>query len=114
MKKHRLIGLYTFHKPSLLIADLDLIKIVLTKEFTHFHDRGLYCNEVFDPLSGHLFLIGGQKWKNLRSKLTPTFTSGKLKKMFGIIKEKGDDLCEILESDAQNREIIEVREMMAR
>lgn len=112
LKKYRYGGLYTLHKPSLLIADLDLVKIVLTKEFAHFHDRGLYCNESFDPLSGHIFLLSGQKWKNLRAKLTPTFTSGKLKGMFGILKGKGDHLCEILEG--HNGEVVEVKDMMAR
>lgn len=114
MKKHRYFGLYTFHKPSLIIADLDLVKMVLTKEFSHFHDRGLYCNEEFDPLSGHIFLLSGQKWKNLRAKLTPTFTSGKLKQMFEILTEKSESLSKILESKAQNREVVEIKEIMAR
>ncbi|XP_043482165.1 probable cytochrome P450 6a14 [Leptopilina heterotoma] len=112
MKKYRYGGLYTFHKPCLMIADLDLVKMVLTEKFQHFHDRGLYCNETVDPLSGHIFFLSGQKWENLRAKLTPIFTSEKLEGMFGIFKEKSDHLCFTLESHKQK--IIEVKDIMAR
>ncbi|XP_011699205.1 PREDICTED: probable cytochrome P450 6d4 [Wasmannia auropunctata] len=65
-KHHRVIGMYSLFKPNLVINDLDLIRMVLTKEFGSFHDRGMYCNEKIDPLSNHLFLISGKKWRNMR------------------------------------------------
>ena len=106
--------MYTFHKPSLVIADPDLIRMVMTKEFLHFHDRGIYCNEEVDPLSGHIFLLPGQKWRNLRVKLTPTFTSGKMKQMFYVLKDKADVLVETLESKARNHELVEIKDIIAR
>lgn len=112
MKKYRYGGLFTFYKPSLMIADLDLVKMVLTEKFEHFHDRGLYCNEKVDPLSAHIFFLPGQKWTDLRAKLTPIFTTEKLEGMFGIFREKSDRLCEILEDHNQN--VIEVKDIMAR
>lgn len=70
------IGLYFFNEPTLLIIEPELIKTLLTKEFSKFHSRGLYYNENIDPLSGHLVNLAGEKWKRIRSKLTPIFTSG--------------------------------------
>ncbi|XP_020281147.1 probable cytochrome P450 6a14 [Pseudomyrmex gracilis] len=112
-KDHRAFGMYTFFKPNLVIADLDLVRIVLTKEFGNFHDRGWYCNEKTDPLSGHLFLLPGKKWRHLRVKLTPTFTSGKLKQMFGILKECGEEFATSLEKVAKTNSCIEIKEIFA-
>ncbi|EFN86292.1 Cytochrome P450 6d3, partial [Harpegnathos saltator] len=65
-KEHRVFVMYTYFKPNLMITDLDLIRIVLMKEFKSFHDRGWYSNEKIDPMSGQLFLLSGKKWRNLR------------------------------------------------
>lgn len=76
------VGLYFFHRPMVLALQPDFIKHVLIKDFEYFHDRGLYHNPVGDPLSAHLFSMGGEPWRRMRSRLTPTFTSGKMKFMY--------------------------------
>lgn len=113
-KEHRAFGIYTFFKPNLVIADPDLIREVLTKEFKNFHDRGMFCNDKVDPLSGHLFLLPGKKWRNLRVKLTPTFTSGKIKKMFVNLKMCGEEFVKSLESIAQTGDSIEIKDWFVR
>lgn len=70
------IGVYGLLRPILFIRDPELIRAILIKDFAHFSGRGVHCNEDYDPLSAHLFTLCGQKWKNLRAKLSPTFTSG--------------------------------------
>ncbi|XP_044018689.1 probable cytochrome P450 6a14 isoform X2 [Aphidius gifuensis] len=113
-KKYRYFGMYTFHKPSLVINDPDLIRIVMTKNFQNFHDRGMYCNEKIDPLSGHLFSLPGSKWKNLRVKLTPTFTSGKMKQMFGTICQSTDRLIDYVKKYSDNHQVVEMKDITAR
>jgi cytochrome P450 family 6 len=111
-KHHGAFGIYTFFKP--VIADLNLIRIILTKEFESFHDRGFYCNEKIDPLTGHLFLLSGTKWRTMRTKLTHTFTSGQIKQMFTIVKEIGNQLAKYLENQAQMKESIEIKDIFSR
>jgi cytochrome P450 family 6 len=107
-------GIYSFTKPRFTVRDPDIIKNILIKDFTSFHDRGLFRDEEIEPLSGHLFLIGGSRWKNLRAKLTPNFTSGKMKMMFQTMVECGHELGSILEKCASNEEIIEIKDFLAR
>lgn len=78
----KLFGMYFFARPLAVLLDADLIKNVMIKDFDNFDERGIYSNEEDDPLSAHLLALDGDKWKKLRSKLTPTFTSGKMKFMY--------------------------------
>jgi cytochrome P450 family 6 len=107
-------GIYAFTKPMFIFRDPDIIKNILVKEFTSFHDRGLCNDEEIDPLIGHLFFLPGNRWRNLRVKLTPTFTSGKMKMMFQTLVDCGHELVSILEKSANNGEIIEIKDILAR
>jgi cytochrome P450 family 6 len=107
-------GIYSFTEPRFLLRDPDIIKTVLVKDFQSFHDHGLFRDEDLEPLLGHLFLIGGSRWKNLRAKLTPTFSSGKMKMMFQTFVECGQELGSTLEKSASNEEVIEIKDIMAR
>ncbi|XP_038107240.1 probable cytochrome P450 6a14 [Culex quinquefasciatus] len=110
----RFFGLYFFLEPILVVTDLDLIKAIMIKDFAHFPDRGQYCNARDDPVSAHLFNIEGQAWRSLRAKLTPTFTSGKLKSMFPTLKAVGDNLARCLEVVVGEGSDVELKDCMAR
>lgn len=112
-KKDRLVGIYMLHKPYLIVNDPDLIRDVLARQFANFHDRGIFHNQETDPLSGNLFQLSGKPWRNLRVKLTPTFTSGKIKQMFPILKETGDTLAKFLENEARTGATIDVKDIFA-
>jgi cytochrome P450 family 6 len=108
------IGIYLFFRPALLVRDRELVKTILTKDFQHFHDRGVYCEPKSDPMSGNLFALTGEPWKNLRSSLTPAFTSGKLKGMFSQIHEVGNELVKLMTPMAQKGEAIDIRDLAGR
>ncbi|XP_031617239.1 probable cytochrome P450 6d5 [Contarinia nasturtii] len=105
------IGIYSILRPILLIRDPELIRMILIKDFEHFTDRGVYCNEEKDPLSGHLFALPGKKWKNLRTKLTPAFTSGKMKAMFSTLLNCGSELENHLNNLVDNGKVLNAREI---
>jgi len=107
-------GLYTFTVPSLLVRDPEVIKDILVKDFDKFHSRGFGINEKAEPLQGHLVALSGSKWRNLRVKLSPTFTAGKMKVMFGTLVECGKELQDCLQEPADKREAIEMKDILAR
>lgn len=109
----KIIGAYVLFKPLLIIRDPELIQRIFVKDFTHFPNRGVYYDEENDPLSMHLFAIEGKKWKTLRTKLSPSFTSGKLKAMIPSMIKCCEILNKHLEKSAKNHEIIEIRELSA-
>ncbi|CRL02226.1 CLUMA_CG015167, isoform A [Clunio marinus] len=114
-KRNNAIGVYMFYRPILLINDAKLVQNILIRDFTYFHDRPMPVDENYDPLSGHLFSIAGQKWRDLRVKLSPTFTSGKLKTMFPIINNVGKVLDEYLDKNVKSGvNVFEFRDLMAR
>lgn len=107
-------GIYSFTQPVILLLDLDLIKTVLITEFANFADRGVYSNEKDDPLSAHLFSLEGAKWRTLRAKMTPTFTSGKMKFMFPTIVEVSERFRQRLHKMVAENDVIEMKEPLAR
>lgn len=82
------VGIYLLFRPALLIRDPELVKRILMTDFDYFHDRGLHYDEENDPIGAFLLAMPGQKWKDMRAKLTPIFTSGKLKQMLITTEEK--------------------------
>lgn len=103
------------YAPVMMINDVELIKRVLVKDFTYFYDRGAsYDNSKFDPMSANLFLLVGEKWRAVRAKLTPAFTSGKLKQMFSIIKNIADGFTSVIESNLKSTNIQQIKEISQR
>lgn len=114
-KVHKLVGIYLFYKPVLLVNDPILLQHVFIKNFTSFHDRPVTINLEVDPLQDNLFNTPGKKWRELRTKLSPTFTSGKLKSMFSIIGDCNNTLEKYLEKNVENgMDVFDFRDLFAR
>ena len=72
-------------------------------------------NEKFDPISAHLFNVRGQTWRDMRVKLSPTFTSGKLKTMLPVIRDCGQVLQDYLLTNVKKgNDVFEFRDLMGR
>lgn len=74
-------GAYFLTRPVIVVLDINLLKNILVKDSNNFNERGIYYNEEDDPLSAHLFNMDGDDWKELRPKLTPTFTVSRYMKI---------------------------------
>ncbi|KAJ6628967.1 putative cytochrome P450 6a14 [Pseudolycoriella hygida] len=108
-------GVFFFKKPVLIVLTPEFAKTVLVKDFQYFVDRGVYFNKKDDPLSANLFFIEGDEWRHLRNKISPAFTSGKIKVMFRTMLDIADNLvghfCNLSSNLDQS---IEIREYLAR
>lgn len=71
---------------TLFVAEPELIKQVLVKDFHKFINR--FSFKFNHPTWDHmLFMANGEDWKRLRVISSPTFTSGKMKKMYSTVHE---------------------------
>ncbi|CAD7079494.1 unnamed protein product [Hermetia illucens] len=113
-QKSSLIGAYLVTKPVAVPIKVDLIQNILVKDFASFHDRGAYVNEVDDPLSAHMFNLDGEKWKAVRTKLSPTFTSGKMKFMFPTVVEVAERFNHTLADLIKTESEIELVDLLER
>lgn len=65
-------------------------------------------------LSANVFFLRGTKWKTLREKISPTFSTGKLKQMFFTILEVGQRLDGYLMPYAELKADIDIRDILGR
>lgn len=110
-KGQRYGGIYCFNGPVFMAVDPEIVKSVLQADFDHFVDRGIFVNEKKYTLSNHSFAITGQKWKNRRVKLTPAFTTGKIKSMFNIMMAKCQLVTKILNSKDQES-VVDMKDLL--
>ncbi|KAE8748194.1 Cytochrome P450 CYP6 [Frankliniella occidentalis] len=84
-------GAFRWHKPVLLVWEPELVRQVLSADFASFHDRGPPADRG-DPMSQTLFNMDGQRWRNLRSRLTPAFSSAKVRGMLPLMLDVAREL----------------------
>ncbi|XP_019875568.2 probable cytochrome P450 6a14 [Aethina tumida] len=107
-------GAYLLFKPFYIPVDLDIVKSIMQTDFQHFVNHGVFFNEKSDPLSAHLFALEDDRWKSLRAKLTPTFTSGKMKMMFNTLVECTSGLKDMVDQHSQDSTPINIKETLQR
>lgn len=83
-------------KPSLLVGDPELLKQIMVKDFPHFRNRVVLGPVINSAISKSVLAARGDDWKRIRSTLTPTFSSGKMKMMMPLIARSCDTLVEKL------------------
>ncbi|CAK1553418.1 unnamed protein product [Leptosia nina] len=110
----KVVGYYRGMMPGLVIRDLDIVRNILSVDFSRFYPRAMGRNVDLEPLLGNLFHADGDRWKLLRQRLTPAFTTAKLKAMFPLIIKCAERLQSAGESITVSGGEVDAREMMAR
>ncbi|CAG9827799.1 unnamed protein product [Diabrotica balteata] len=111
----RYSGMYQFNRPLLFVRDVDLIKQMLIKDFEHFNEHRDFSSEEVDPLwSKNLFSLKGNKWRNMRSTLSPSFTSSKMKGMLYLITNVADKFTSYFLNQDKDLIEVEMKELASR
>lgn len=85
MEKAPVIGVYVLKGPAMIVRDLELVKAVMIKKFNYFVNRVLRTDPHYDPLGYNNLFFVRKEWKTLRNKLSPIFSSGKIKQMYPLM-----------------------------
>lgn len=103
-------GFYDGRQPVLAITDPDMIKTVLVKECYSVFTNRKFLGPV-GVLKNALSVAEDENWKRMRTLLSPTFTSGKLKEMFPILSHYGDVLVRNLRKEAEKGKPISLKDI---
>ncbi|KAG0696573.1 Lithocholate 6-beta-hydroxylase [Chionoecetes opilio] len=91
----KVFGYFVGWAPMLVVADLDLIKTILIRDFHNFANRPRLVIEA-RPVIHTLVGLRDHRWKHVRALLAPTFSMLKMKHMATIMNRKIDTLMAIL------------------
>ena len=83
-------------RPSLVVADPELSKQIMIKDFSNFRNRFIPIN-LHPSFSKSVATARDDTWKRIRNTLTPTFSAGKMKLMVPLIEKSCDTLMRKLE-----------------
>lgn len=95
-------GFYEFMAPVYVIRDPEIITTIAIKNFDNFCDHHDLFEKNEPLISGNLFSVKGDHWREMRKLLSPTFSSGKIKIMFQLMCECAENLTDFLVNDSGN------------
>ncbi|XP_073931682.1 cytochrome P450 3A9-like [Castor canadensis] len=109
-KYGKMWGLYDGPQPVLAVTDTDMIKTVFVKEcYSVFTNRRPFGPVGF--MKKAVSISEDEEWKRIRTLLSPTFTSGKLKEMLPIITQYADVLVKNLKMKAEKDNTVTMKDI---
>ncbi|GFR33569.1 cytochrome P450 3A24 [Trichonephila clavata] len=109
-KYGRIFGHFEGNRPLLSVADPQLLRQIFVKDFHAFPERRSIAtgDEIVDKMMSS---TTGEDWKRIRTIVTPTFTTGKLKRMMSIFQECAETLVENFKNGTKDETPIEVKKI---
>ncbi|XP_071558454.1 cytochrome P450 9e2-like [Temnothorax nylanderi] len=109
-------GIYDFMTPIYVIRDPDLIATIAIKQFDNFCDHNNFVNETLDPIAArNLFGLKGDHWREMRKLLSPSFTSSKMKMMFGLMTQCVENFADFVATESgKTGKTYDMKELLGR
>lgn len=102
------IGIFELTHPIFIIRDPDLAKKVTTQDFEHFlNHQGNFDDHLDRLLSRSLFFSKDQRWKEMRSILSASFTANKMRMMFDLVRDSTNKFVTTLQAKCQETKDLE-------
>lgn len=98
----RVHGLFSFNQIMYVLTDPELIKRLTIKDFDFFVNHNEILSNLDRVFGKTLFGMKGQLWKDMRSTLSPIFTSSKMKSMYGLLTNHVQDFLKHFETKTGN------------
>ncbi|KAF5889822.1 cytochrome P450 3A30-like [Clarias magur] len=109
LKYGKIWGMFEARQPTFFIMDKEIMKTFLIKEcYSLFTNRRNF--RLNGPLYDAVNIAENEDWRRIRSVLSPSFTSGRLKEMFGIMKSHSRSLVENLGKTSERGESADIKE----
>jgi cytochrome P450 family 9 len=107
--------MYQFLLPTLVIKDPDLVKQITVREFDQFVNRRQLINAESDAFwSRNLFASRDERWRDLRSTLSPSFTSSKMRIMYTLMEECAQQFVQYFQTKTDDVVELEMKDTFSR
>lgn len=113
----RIIGIYELiGGPVYIIRDPELIKQITIKDFEHFVNHRTSVGETSDSLlSRSLFMMRDQRWREMRSTLSPAFTGSKMRLMLSLVSECAQKFSSHLLTESEGKpKVYDLKDLFTR
>ncbi|XP_049869526.1 cytochrome P450 9e2-like [Pectinophora gossypiella] len=111
----RYVGYIEGTAPIVLIRDPELIKQITVKDFDHFVDHKQFFPEDIEPLfGGSVLMMKGDRWRDMRTTLSPAFTGSKMRQMMPFMTEISNNIVEYLKENVTPNDDLDVGDLVRR
>ncbi|CAG2116958.1 unnamed protein product [Medioppia subpectinata] len=105
-------AIFSGNTPLLQVAEPKLIQQILVKDFHVFVDRNSISLSSKHPIVGKILPeLQGEDWKRVRSITTPVFTSGKMRRMYPLVRQSVEEFMNALSEYLKDKHEINVKDM---
>lgn len=107
-KYGRIYGTFLGTLPELSVAEPDILKRILVKDFHMFHNRSPL--KFGEPLTDKMLVFAGDEdWKRIRCVMSPTFTSNRMRRLAYLVRECAEKFTENLKKLVKNDKLIDCK-----